>query len=205
MAELKWEPAVDAAHIGVTSKDGVVTLSGHVASFAEKWHAERAAQRVSGVQALAVEIDVTLAGSSKRNDEDIARTAENVLQWTTDSRHAVKVKVEHGWITLTGTLDWDYQRQAAVNAVCNLMGVVGVRDEITIKQRASASIVKADIEAALRRRSQSDAQKISVTVQDGNVTLSGLVNSWSERTLAKNSAWGAPGVTSVIDKMSVTY
>lgn len=205
IAELNWNPAVNAAQIGVTSKDGIVTLSGHVGSFAEKWNAERAAQRVFGVKALAVEIDVTLAGSSQRLDADIARTAESVLEWTTDGHDAVKVMVEKGWITLTGALDWEYQRQAATRAVRHLMGVVGVTDQITIKTQASASVVKSDIEAALRRRAQTDGQKISVQVHGGNVTLSGTVHSWSERDLARDSAWGAPGVVTVTDKMSMAY
>jgi len=204
-AELNWDPAVDAARIGVTAKEGVITLSGHVGSFAQKWNAERAAQRVFGVKALAVEIDVTLSGSSTRNDADIGRTAENVLQWTTDVSDAVKVMVEKGWVTLTGALDWEYQRQEATAAVRHLMGVVGVSDQITVKPHASASVVKSDIEAALRRRAQTDGQKISVHVHGGDVTLSGSVHSWSERDLAKNSAWGAPGVSNVIDKMSMAY
>ena len=205
IAELNWEPAVNATLIGVTVSDGVVTLSGHVDSFAAKWNAERAAQRVCGVKALAVEVTVTLPGSSKRIDADIARTAENVLQWTTAARDAVKVLVENGWITLTGELDWDYQREEAARAVRHLMGVVGVSDQITIRNQASSTVVKSDIEAALRRRAHADGQQISVQVHGGDVTLSGPVHSWSERRLAKDTAWSAPGVMSVIDNMSIAY
>jgi osmotically-inducible protein OsmY len=206
IAELNWEPSVNAAQIGVEVKDGIVTLAGHVNSYAEKFDAERAAQRVSGVKALAIEMDVTLAGSSKRNDADIARSAENVLEWMTYlPKDSVKVKVEGGWITLTGELGWEYQRQAATSAVRYLMGVTGVSDQITIKPKVSLVAVKSDIEAALKRRAQSDAQEISVKVHGADVTLSGIAHSWVERDLARHAAWGTPGVRKVVDKMTVAY
>ena len=150
-AELKWEPSVNAAQIGVEVKDGIVTLAGHVGSYAEKYDAEHAAQRVSGVEALAIEMDVKLAGSSKRTDADVARAVQNVLQWTTYlPKDRVKVMVEGGWVTLTGEVDWEYQRQAATAGVRYLMGVTGVSDQITIKKpKVSLSAVKSDIEAAL--------------------------------------------------------
>jgi osmotically-inducible protein OsmY len=206
VAELGWEPSVNAAQIGVEVSDGVVTLAGHVGSYAEKLNAERAAQRVAGVKALAVEMDVTLPGSSRRLDTDIARSAENVLQWTTSvPAECTKVKVENGWITLSGQVEWDFQRKAAAEAVRHLMGVTGVSEQITIKPRVSSTIVKSDIEAALKRRAQSHADGISVEVRGNDVTLTGIVNSWSERQLAVNSAWGAPGVHNVMDNMTVTF
>lgn len=206
MAELKWEPSVNAAQIGVEVKDGVVTLTGHANSFAEKWNAERAAQRVAGVKALAIEMDVTLPGSSKRNDADIARSAENVLQWTADlPKDGVKVMVENGWITLSGEVDWEYQRQAAMRAVRNLLGVTGVSDEIAIKAKLPLSAVKSDIEAALMRRAIDDAQNISVEVRGAEVTLRGEVHSWSERELAEHAAWSTPGVQRVVDLITVAY
>jgi len=132
--ELKWEQSVNASQIGVEVNNGIVTLAGHVGSFAEKWDAERATQRVSGVKALAIEIDVTLPGSSHRNDVDIARSAENVLEWSTYlPRDHVKVMVEDGWITLTGEVDWEYQKQAVATGVRYLMGVKGISDNITIR------------------------------------------------------------------------
>ena len=206
-AELKWEPSVhNAAQIGVEVKDGVVTLTGHVNSYAEKWSAERAAQRVSGVKALAVEMDVKLPGSSKRNDADIARSAENVLQWTTSlPRDCVKVMVENGWITLTGEVEWAYQSQAAVKAVRDLIGVTGVSDQIVIKPKVSVSAVKSDIEAALKRRAIADAQNISVKIQGADVTLTGKVHSWPERELAEDAAWNTPGVRKVVDLITVAY
>src|ERR1700693_1798677 len=177
-AELKWEPSVHAAEIGVEVKDGVVTLVGHVSSYAEKLSAEHAAQRVSGVKALAVEMDVTLPGTSHRNDADIARTAENVLKWMTAwPNDSVRIMVEEGWITLSGEVDWQYQREAAAAAVRYLMGVKGVSDQIVIKPKVSASVVKSDIEAALKRAAQADAQNILVEVRGADVTLSGKVDS----------------------------
>jgi osmotically-inducible protein OsmY len=206
IAELKWEPSVNAAQIGVEVKGGVVTLTGHVNSYPEKWNAERAAQRVSGVKALAVEMDVTLPGSSKRNDADIARSAENVLEWTADlPRDSVNIMVEKGWITLSGEVDWEYQRQAAIRAVRFLLGVTGVSDQIAIKPKVSLSAVKSDIDAALKRRAIDDAQNISVKVEGGDVTLSGRVHSWSERELAEHAAWGTPGVRKVVDLITVAY
>ena len=200
-AELKWQPSVNAAQIGVEVKDGIVTLAGHVGSYAEKCDAERAAQRVSGVKALAVEMDVKLAGSSKRTDADVARAVQNVLQGTTYlPKDHVKVMVESGWVTLSGEVDWEYQRQSATAAVRYLMGVTGVSDQILIKKpKVSSSAVKSDIEAALKRRATADAQKISVEVHGADVTLTGEVHSWSERDLARNTAWGTSGVHNVQD------
>lgn len=203
IAELEWEPSVDAVRIGVTVEGGIVTLDGHVNSYAEKWDAERAGQRVSGVRALANKMDVSLPRSSHRNDADIALAAENAMLWTTFlPRQTVKVVVEDGWITLSGELDWDYQRQAAAATVRHLMGVRGVSDQIAIKPQASSGAVKSGIEAALKRRTRVDAQQIQVEVQGGDVTLTGTVHSWAERDLAIHSAWGTPGVTSVVDRLT---
>ena len=206
LAELKWEPSVNAAQIRVEVKDGIVTLAGHVNTYAEKWDAERAAKRVSGVKALAIEMDVKLPGSGKRTDADIASSANNVLRWTshlpTDS---VQVKVESGFVTLSGELDWEYQRQSATSAVRYLLGVTGVSDQIVIKPKVSLSAIKSDIEGALKRRAHADAQKISVDVRGTDVTLSGKVHSWSERDLAKHAAWGTPGVRNVVDNMTIAY
>ena len=206
IAELGWEPSVNASQIGVEVKDGIVTLAGHVDSFAEKWNAERAAQRVLGVKALATEMDVKLPGSSHRNDADIARSAENALQWTTYvPNDEIKVMVENGWVTLSGEVDWGYKKQAAAAAMRNLLGVKGVSDQIAIKPKASVSAVKSDIEAALKRCARNEAEAISVDVDGGKVTLSGSVHSWSERESAANSAWRAPGVCKVVDNITVSY
>ena len=204
IAELKWEPSVNATHIGVEVINGIVTLAGHVSSYAEKLGAERAAQRVSGVKALAVEMDVKLAGLSKRTDADIAGSVENILQWTTSlPKEGVKVMVENGWVTLSGEVYWDYQRQDAARGVRHLMGVIGVSDRITIKPHVSLSAVKSDIEAALKRRAKADAQRISVEISGADVTLTGTVHSWSERNAARHSAWGTAGVRNVVDHMTI--
>ena len=206
MAELAWEPSINSEQIGVEVKDGIVTLAGHVGSYAEKIGAEKATRRVSGVKALAVEMDVKLSGSSTRNDVDIARSVDNVLQWTTYlPKDALKIKVESGWVTLSGEVSWTYQRQAAVNAVRYLMGVKGVNDQIVITPTVSAPLVKADIESALKRRARDDAKEILVTVQGTDVTLSGKVHSWSERELATHTAWGTPGVRRVVNNTTLTY
>jgi osmotically-inducible protein OsmY len=205
LAELKWAPEVNAGNIGVEVIDGIVTLSGNVGSYAEKWHAEEAAQRVSGVKALAVELEVILPGSSKRSDADIARSAENTLEWLILlNKDSVNVMVEDGWITLSGEVDWDYQKQIATGAVRYLMGVRGVSDQIAIKPKLSVGAVKFDIEAALNRRATRDGQKIIVDLKGAVVTLAGTVHSWSERALACQSAWGSPGVEKVIDNITVS-
>lgn len=203
-AELGWEPSINAAQIGVEVKDGIVTLAGHVCCYAEKWDAERAAQRVAGVKALTVEIEVKLPGTSTRTDVDVARSAENVLLWATDAAQGgVKVMVENGWITLSGEVDWDYQRQAAASAIRHLTGVRGVSCNIAVKPKVSSTAVKSDIEAALKRRASSEAHKIVVAVHGTSVTLSGTAHSWSERELATHSAWGTPGVQYVVDEIKV--
>jgi len=206
MAELKWEPAVHAARIGVEVKNGVVTLAGEVGSYTEKLKAEHAAQRVSGVKALAVEMKIKLSDSGKRTDADIAESAKNILEWSSSlPAHAVKVMVEGGWLTLSGDVDLHYQRQDAADSVRYLMGVTGVSNQIAIKPSLSATVVKSDIEAALKRRAADDAKSIAVEVKGGDVTLTGTVHSWSERELANRSAWGTAGVRNVVDKMSLIY
>lgn len=204
IAELRWEPSINSEDIGVEVKDGIVTLAGHVGSYAEKVDAERATMRVSGVKALAVEMDVRLTGSSTRTDAEIAQSVDNVLQWTTYlPQDAVKIRVESGWVTLSGEVAWEFQRQSAVSAVRYLLGVKGINDQLVIKPKVSAPVVKADIETALKRRAQRDANKIYVNVHGTDVTLSGQVHSWSERELARHTAWGSPGVRSVVDNITL--
>lgn len=206
MAELKWESAVHAAQIGVQVKEGVVTLSGEVGSYDEKLHAERAAQRVGGVKALAVEMKVKISPLGKRTDTDIAESAKNILGWTSSlPADAVKVMVESGWLTLSGDVEWQFQRQDAADAVRYLTGVIGVSNQIAIKPVLTATAVKSDIEAALKRRATADAKTIAVTVKGGDVTLSGTVHNWAERELATRSAWGSSGVRNVVDNMTLIY
>ena len=206
IAELRWEPSVQSQHIGVEAKDGVVTLAGEVSSYTEKWIAERAAQRVSGVNALAIALKVRLSGSGQRSDADIARSVENGLEWSTSvPTGAIKTMVEGGWVTLTGNVDWQYQKQAAADSVRYLLGVTGVSDQIAIKPKVAMSAVKGDIEAALKRSAVTDAEKISVGVSGSEVTLTGTVHSWAERETATTSAWGTPGVLNVVDRMTLSY
>lgn len=206
IAELGWEPSVNAAQIGVEVSGGVVTLAGQVDSYGAKWEAEKAAQRVDGVKALAVELTVNITGFSARTDADIARSIENTLLWTSYlTQNSVKVMVEKGWVTLTGQVEWEYQRRTAENAIRYMLGVTGVSNQISIKPVVSLVAVKSDIEDALKRRATSDAKKISVDVKGTSVTLSGSVHSWSERDTARHSAWNTPGVTSVTDNILVSY
>jgi osmotically-inducible protein OsmY len=206
ITELAWEPSVTSTKIGVEVKDGVVTLAGHVDSYIEKWEAQRAAQRVSGVKALAVEMDVALPGSGARNDVDIARAASNVLRWSTYwPEDQIKVLVESGWITLSGELDWEYQREAAERSVRGLMGVIGISNQIVLKASAALKPVKSEIEAALKRRIHSDARHITVDVKGTDVTLSGTVHSWAERDAARNAAWSTAGVNNVADSLDIVY
>lgn len=205
-AELEWEPSVHAAHIGVEVREGVVTLAGQVDSYAEKWSAERVAQRVSGVKAMATELTVHLTSLSQRTDANIAASVENLLEWSaTLPAGVIKVMVEGGWVTLSGTVDWKYQKQSAADSIRHLMGVVGVSDQITIKPSVSATMVKSDIEAALKRAALADAHQIAVTVHGTDVTLSGTVHNWAERETATNSAWRTPGVRNVVDMMVLTH
>lgn len=205
-AELQWEPSVHAAQIGVEVKDGVVTLAGQVDSYGEKWNAERAALRVHGVKAMATELKVQLKGVSPRTDADIARSVENVLEWTTSLPvGAVQVMVENGWVTLSGDVEWQYQKQAAADGIRYLLGVIGVNNQINVKPKLSATVVKSDIEAALKRTAVSQAKDISVAVHDHDVTLTGTVHDWAERETACHAAWGTPGVRNVVDRMTMAY
>lgn len=204
--ELKWEPSINAAQIGVEVNEGIVTLAGHVDSYMEKWNAEKAAQRVSGVKAVTVDMTVKLPGWNQRDDTDIARSAENAIKWTAGVPEGrVKILVEKGWVTLTGEVDWEYQRMMAKAAVRALSGVTGVSNRIEIKIVASSAAVKSDIEAALRRRATVDSKQIQVKVEGSDVTLTGHVPNWFERDLAVQSAWRAAGVRNVVDNMSISY
>ena len=206
MAELKWEPSVHAAQIGVEVKNGVVTLAGEVSSYTEKLNAETAAQRVNGVKALAIDLKIKLSEFGKRTDADIAESAKNILGWTSSlPADVVKVMVEGGWLTLSGDVEWQFQREDAANSVRYLTGVIGVSNQIAIKPSLSATVVKSDIEAALKRRASADAKAIGVEVKGADVTLTGTVHSWDERDLARRSAWGTSGVRNVVDKMNLVY
>ena len=203
--ELKWEPSVSNANvIGVGVKDGVTTLSGYVPSYAEKFAAERAAERVSGVAAVVNRIDVHLPSSLARTDEEIAAAAVNALRWNLSvPTGRVKVEVNDGWVTLDGDVDWQFQRDAAEDAVRYLAGVKGVTNIVGIKSPVSQVVVSADIEAALKRSAAVDAQRIGVLVDGHTVTLTGTVRSYAERREAERAAWASPGVYSVDDRIAI--
>jgi osmotically-inducible protein OsmY len=205
-SELKWEPSVNAAEVGVAVKDGIVTLTGHVQSYWQKIAAERAAGRVSGVRAVVNELEIRLPTSSQRTDEDIARAALNALSWSVSvPADRIKVKVSKGWITLEGNVEWQYQKAAAEKVVRDLVGVKGVVNLIEVKPRASTAEVKAAIEAALKRSAEVDASNIQVEADGDKVILRGTVRSWAEREEAERAAWRAAGVRSVDNRITVAW
>jgi osmotically-inducible protein OsmY len=203
--ELSWDPSVHAEHIGVSAKDGIVELGGHVESYYEKWAAERTALRVEGVAGIASEIKVELPSSATQTDDVIARTALDHLMWNSSVPNTVKVQVADGWVTLHGTAEWQYQKVEAEETVRPLLGVKGVTNEIELKPRVYASDVKAKIEEALKRNAQVDAGHITVITSDGTVTLRGTVRSWAERQQAEDAAFAAPGVAKVENYINILY
>ena len=202
--ELKWTPGLNSAAIGVSVKDGVVMLAGHVDSWIEKRSAENAAKRVSGVQAVAQEIEVRVPKASERSDEDIAQAAEKALAWRFwVPNERIKVIVDRGWITLEGQVDRYYQKESAENAVGHMRGIRGVTNQIIVKPELSPIEVKSEIEAALKRSAAIDAEQIKVTATGSKVILVGTVHSWDEREQAEMAAWSAPGVSEVVNHLKV--
>ena len=203
--ELHWDPSIRDSEVAVAAKDGVVTLAGTVHSYAEKYAAERAAERVSGVKAIAEDLVVQPIGSFVRSDTDIAHAVTRALTWDIQvPDDKVKATVENGWITLTGSVEWKYQKDAAERAVRYLTGVKGVGNLIEVRPKhASKFEVSSKIKEALRRSADHDADQITVEASDGRVTLKGTVRSFAERADAERAAWSAPGVSYVEDRIAV--
>ncbi|MGZ3693531.1 MAG: BON domain-containing protein [Bdellovibrionota bacterium] len=204
MDELKWNPGIASANVGVSVADGVVTLSGAVPSYSQKFVAEESALKMAGVKAVVEKLEVKLPGAHMRGDEEIARAALNALKWDIEvPDEKIKVEVEKGHVSLTGEAEWEYQKTAAEKAIRNLTGVTWVTNSIAIRPRVSPANIKEKIEQALKRAAERDAHRISIAVDGGKVTLSGRVHSFKEAIDAKGAAWSAPGVYAVESKIQV--
>lgn len=204
LEELDWEPSIDAEDIGVTVREGVVTLIGTVDTYAEKLEAEKAAFRIKGVQAVANDLEVKLAKTGRKTDTDIAAAAVQAIKWNVfvpDDR--IRVTVENGWVTLQGEVPWQYQRDRALKAVRNLTGVRGVDNLLKVKPVLTPANVEGRIRSALERMALEDAGSIHVSVEGGDVTLTGTVRSFAERDEAERAAWAAPGVKQVHDRIKI--
>lgn len=201
--ELQWDPKVNAAQIGVSVDRGVVSLLGTVDTYGEKWAAEDATKRVSGVCTMAQDLTVKILGDHKRSDSDIAATVQSALKWHVFVPKTVTAKVQNGAVTLEGSATWGYQRDSAERAVRHLTGVVSVYNAINVKPDASAAQVKEKVEAALQRQAVTDGKSIHVETSGGTVTLTGTASSWQSIEDASHAAWAAPGVTNVVDELTV--
>ena len=206
LAELKWDARVLPNEIGVAVKDGVVTLTGWVDSYSKRWAAEDAAHRVRGVKAVANDIEVRLSTADERTDADIAAAAVRALEWDAFvSVDNLDVTVSKAWVTLKGTVEWQYQKDDAERVVRRLTGVKGVSNLLTVKPRVTASDLKQKIEKALVRSAETDAERINVEVDGNKVVLKGTVRSWAQKQEAERAAWAAPGVLSVDNRITISY
>ena len=202
---LDWEPGLEAKEIGVAANGGVVTMTGIVRSYADRFTAERVVKRLSGVKAIANDLEVRLPGDFRRSDGDLAAAAVRALEWDVQvPNDRIKIRVADGWLTLEGQVEWQYQRQSAEHAVRNLMGVRGVSNQLTLTPRVTPADLKNRIEAAFKRTAELEARGIRVeTTAGGKVILTGSVHSWSEREEAEDAVWAAPGVNVVEDQLGV--
>lgn len=201
---IAFEPSIDENHIGVAVEDGIVSLSGHVPNYTQKWAIEQAVGGVKGVKGIAEEIEVHFPGNSGTADDEIAKRVVDSLKWSTmvpDEK--VQVKVQNGWVTLSGKLDWHYQKSGAEATVRTLKGVTGITNNIALNPRISAFDVKKHIEDALKRSAEIEARQIRVDVAGNTVTLHGSVKAWNERRAVEQAAWATPGVIHVVDQLTV--
>lgn len=203
--ELKWEPAVDHEHIGVSVVDGVVSLSGIAHSYAEKLLAEKTVRRVKGVRAIAEDIQVRYDWQPKTNDSEIAKRVADILEWDPLVPRGLDVTVEDGVVKLTGTVDWHYQKELAFEDVSKISGVVRIDNGIEVKPPLSTVDVRKRIEQAFERSADLEAEAIHVQTKGGKVILSGKVSSWNKRNVAERAAWAAPGVTEIEDELIVAW
>jgi osmotically-inducible protein OsmY len=204
MSELSWEPLLNATEIGVAVKNGIVTLSGTVNTYSKKLAAEDAAKRVIGVKAVALDIDVKIALLGKKTDAEIAEVVLNALKWHTSvPDDKIKIKVEDGWVTLDGEVEWEFQRNASRNAVKDLSSVAGITNNIRLVSALKISEVKNKITSAFQRSATVDSERITLSVEGSKVVLMGKVRSYAEKRDAENAAWLAPGVTSVENKLEI--
>jgi osmotically-inducible protein OsmY len=202
--ELRWDPSLDNDDIAVTVRDGVATLAGYVKSYLDKWHAERVASRVKGVKAVANDLSVKLPSSSERPDPDIARAAVDALKWNIAvPADRIQIKVDKGWVTLEGDVDWHFQREAAERAIRSLTGVKGITNLITVRARPTPADVKQKIKEALERGAQFDADRITVDVDGNRAILKGTVRSYAEKRDAERAARNASGITDVENRLTV--
>ncbi len=204
MAEIRWEPLLNVSEIGVSVKNSIVTLSGTVDTYTKKLKAEEAAKRVVGVKAVVENVDVKVSSLGQKTDADIAEAVVNALRWHTSvPDEKIKVKVEKGWVNLDGSVEWEFQRNSAKNAITNLSGVIGISNNIKIMPTLKVTDIKNKIASAFQRSATIDSEKINIIADGSRITLTGKVRSYTEKKDAENAAWLAPGVDRVENKIEI--